>query len=101
DYSGFGEIGRDPATGEPTGCLKEGAQSLVRRHIPNASREQQLSALREGMKLAATLGITSIQNASGGPGDLALWDQLQNEATLRVSVAMSIPPSATAEALKR
>ena len=36
DYSGFGEVVRDTA-GEPTGCLKEGAQSLVRRHIPPAS----------------------------------------------------------------
>ncbi len=103
DYSGFGEVVRDQETGEPTGCLKEGAQSLVSRHIPVATKARQVAALREGMKLAATLGITSIQNASGGPNDVALWDYLLKEyaLTLRVSVAMSMPPGVYSDSLKR
>ena len=90
-FEGFGEIVRDPSSGEPTGCLKEGAQRLVSRHIPQPDRARKLAALEKGMKLAASLGITSIQNASGDPDTLSLYDQLLREKklTLRVSMAFS------------
>lgn len=41
------------------------------------------------MKLAASLGITSIQNASGSPEELSLYEELlkRGELTMRVSVA--------------
>ncbi|MGE0128168.1 MAG: amidohydrolase [Blastocatellales bacterium] len=90
-FDGYGEIVRD-ASGEPTGALKEGAQRLVRRLIPEPTREQKLEALRQGMKMAASLGITSIQNASGSPEELSLYDELlkRGELTMRVSVAFSV-----------
>jgi hypothetical protein len=93
-FEGFGEIVKDAATGEPTGCLKEGAQSLVRRRIPQPTRQEKLDALRQGMRLAASLGITSIQNASGDEDELSLYEELRrnNELTLRVSVALSLGP---------
>lgn len=90
-FEGFGEIVRDE-NGEPTGVLKEGAQSLVRRLIPNPSQVKKLEALRQGMQLAASLGITSIQNASGSADDIALYQELlsRGELTLRTSVAFSM-----------
>jgi hypothetical protein len=90
-FDGYGEIVRD-ASGEPTGALKEGAQRLVRRLIPEPTREQKLEALRQGMKMSASLGITSIQNASGSPDELSLYDELlkRGELTMRVSVAFSV-----------
>ena len=90
-FDGYGEIVRD-VYGEPTGALKEGAQGLIRRLIPEATRQQKLDALRQGMKLAARLGITSIQNAGGSPDELSLYDELlkRGELTLRVSVAFSV-----------
>ena len=92
-FPGYGEIVKD-AQGRPTGCLKETAQSVVTRLIPPASRERKLAALTEGMKLAAKLGITSIQNASGTPEELSLYEQLlkENRLTLRVRAAMSVAP---------
>jgi len=100
---GFGEIVRDPQTGEPTGVLKEGAQRLVRRLIPEPSREKKLEALRQGLKLAASLGITSIQNASGSPDEFALYEELlrKGELTARVSMAFSVGPRATQAELDR
>ncbi len=50
-FNGFGEIVRDP-NGDPTGALKEGAQGLVARHVPPATRAQQDNALRRGLQLA-------------------------------------------------
>lgn len=87
-YEGFGEIVRDPKTGEPTGAFKEGAGRLVSRLLPPDSRERKLAALERGMKLAASLGITSIQNASGGRQEIELWQAIPR--TLRVAMALSM-----------
>jgi predicted amidohydrolase YtcJ len=65
---GPGEIVRDPTTGEPTGALKEeGAMQLVRRSIPRPSRDELLTALRNGMAYAHRFGITSIQTPLESP----------------------------------
>ena len=90
-FEGFGEIVR-AENGEPIGVLKEGAQALVRRLVPNPPQAKKLDALRQGMQLAATLGITSIQNASGSADDLALYQELlkRGELTVRASVAFSM-----------
>jgi predicted amidohydrolase YtcJ len=91
-FQGFGEIVRHPGSGEPTGLLKEGAQSLVRRHVPRPTRAQDLLSLEDGMKLAASLGITSLQNASGTPDELALYQELEHSGklTVRTGMVMSI-----------
>jgi predicted amidohydrolase YtcJ len=95
-FEGYGEVVKDPRTGQPTGALKEGAQALVRKQIPAITRDEKLAALREGLKLAARLGISSIQNASGDEEELSLYEELlrRGELTLRVSFALSIPPEA-------
>ncbi len=90
-FTGFGEIVRD-ANGEPTGVLKEEAMSLVSKLIPPKTREENMASLRLGMKVAAQLGITSIQNASGNLNELSLYEELlkNHELSLRVSVAFSV-----------
>ena len=87
-FEGFGEIVHDAKTGEPTGAFKEGAGRLVSRLLPPDTREQKLAALERGMKIAASLGITSIQNASGGRQEIELWQSALR--TMRVAMAMSI-----------
>jgi len=89
---GYGELVLDSKTGEPTGTLKESAQSLVRSAIPSPTRESQLAALREGFHVAASLGITSFQNASGNAAELRLYEELCDQGALsaRVSLAMSV-----------
>lgn len=101
-FDGYGEIVRHPS-GEPTGALKEGAQSLVRKLIPPPTRQNRLDAIRRGIKLAASLGITSIQNANGSPDDISLYQELlaSGELTVRTSVAFSIGPQTKPEDLKR
>ena len=93
-FERYGEIVRD-AYGEPAGVLKEGAQTLVSRLIPEPTHEQKLDALRRGMKLAASLGITSIQNAGGAPEEFSLYQELlkRGELTIRVSMAFSVGES--------
>lgn len=90
-FDGFGSIGRE-ANGEPNGVLLEGAQQLVRRLIPPASTDTKIQALLSGMQYAASLGITSIQNASGSVEEFGLYERLlkENKLTLRSSTAFSI-----------
>ena len=101
-FDGYGEIVRVPS-GEPTGALKEGAQRLVSRLIPEPTRERKLDALRQGMKLAASLGITSIQNANGSPEEFSLYEELlkRGELTMRVSMAFSTGARTTRQEIDR
>lgn len=94
-FEGFGEIVKG-TNGQPAGSLKEGAQSLVRRLIPGVTRQEKLDALRRGMKLAASLGLTSLQNASGDEDEISLYKELlaKKELTVRSSVAISVSPQA-------
>ncbi len=85
-FTGYGEIVRDP-DGEPTGALKKGAMGLVARHVPEMTAAQKAQALRRGLKLAASLGITSMQNASGTAEEVALYAAMPK--TVRMSVAMT------------
>ncbi len=95
-FSGFGAVVRD-ANGEPTGILKEAAQNLVRSKIPPPTREQRLDALRRALGIAASLGLTSIQNAHGSREDVELYHDLleRGQLTTRVSVCMDATPQTT------
>src|SRR5262245_40927195 len=101
-FDGYGEIVRN-ASNEPTGVLKEGAQQLVRRLVPEPTRVRKLNALRFGMMLASRFGITSIQNASSSPDELELYDELlkSGELTVRVSIAFSAGNQTTPQEFAR
>lgn len=89
-FNGFGEIIKD-AQGQPTGAITEAACYLVDKFIPEPTRTEKIEALKTGMKYAATLGITSIQNASGTIEEFELYQYLLKKGliTLRSSTAFS------------
>ena len=101
-FEGFGEVVKD-AQGNPTGALKEDAMDLVGKWVPAPSQEDQLNALRKGMQLASSLGITSIQNASGSEEELRLYQRLlsENELTLRYAAAFSVGENTSSAELDR
>jgi hypothetical protein len=88
-----GELVRNAKTGEPTGALKEGAMGLIESVVPKPSREEKLAALEKGLRHAAGLGVTSVQNCSGGEEEIALYDELERHGrlTLRTSTAFTMP----------
>ncbi len=90
-----GEIVRDSKTGAPTGALKEGAAGPIERLLPKPSRDRKLAALEKGMRLAASLGVTSVVNCSGGADEIDLYDELRRRgaATLRTATAFPMPDS--------
>jgi len=88
-----GEIVRDPGTGEATGALKEDAGGLVANLIPKPSREDQLLALRAGMKWANAHGITRVHSASGDFEILDLFDQMRRRGDLTVRMYVAYSPN--------
>jgi predicted amidohydrolase YtcJ len=83
-----GAIVRD-ARGEPTGILKDAAMGLVYRVIPPPSLESRLRTIRAGLRHAASLGVTSIQDMNPSYADVAAYAALaeRGELTLRISAA--------------
>jgi hypothetical protein len=81
-----GTIVRD-AQGEPTGILKDAAMDPVYAIIPDMSEEEITEALRAAMKYASENGVTSVQDMSGAPPYLEVYQKLlaANELTLRIS----------------
>jgi hypothetical protein len=85
------------AKGEPTGVLKEAAMGLMRQVVPKAGRTERIEALHAGIRQAHRLGVTSVQNASGSPEEIELYDELRsrNELGIRVYHALSAGPGFT------
>jgi predicted amidohydrolase YtcJ len=84
-----GFIVHDPTTGEPTGALKEDADALVTKIIPQPNEAEKLNAFRTGMKWANRLGVTRVHSAGGDYQYLALLDELRQEKQLSVRFYIS------------
>ncbi len=89
-----GEIVRNPATREATGALKDAAQELVDKVVPEPTRAEKLAALRTGMKWANENGLTRVHSAGGDFPELELYDELRRhgEMTVRFYVAYFMDP---------
>ena len=82
------------ADARAAGVLKEAAMLTVKRHIPKRTPEEDLDALAAGMRLAASRGVASVQEAGNGEDQLPLWSSLREagELTLRVRLAFNLIP---------
>ncbi|MGE3778946.1 MAG: amidohydrolase, partial [Pirellulaceae bacterium] len=85
-----GVIVRDPATGEPTGVLKDAAMQLVSSRIPPLSFDEKLQAAQAATEHAARLGVTSVQDMSGGT-DILVYRELHRRQKLRTRVYAMLP----------
>ena len=80
-----GVIVRDPQTGEPTGILKDAAQSFVWKVIPAPNFEAKLAAARAASNHAASLGVTSVQDVSAG-ADVGVYQTLLDRGELKTRI---------------
>lgn len=90
-----GIIVRDPATGNPTGALKESAGDLVSEIVPKPTREDDLAAIHAAMKWANQNGLARVHSAGGDFEHLDLYQQLrdENQLTLRFHFARILDPT--------
>ena len=91
-----GRIERDPATGEPSGTLRESAGDLVEIHLPERTSEELEAGLLRSISMANAVGITTLHDASAGPALLAAYAALDSakKLTARVVAAMETDPRA-------
>jgi predicted amidohydrolase YtcJ len=90
-----GRIERDPASGEPSGTLREDAMGLVAKHLPPYAADDYVAGLRRGLEMANRFGITSLQEASAGEDSLKAYAELdrRGELTARVVASMHVDTS--------
>ena len=99
-----GVIVRDPRTGEATGALKEGAQDLIFRHIPQPSEDETLAAMRQSIAAMHAAGITAIQDAGhdGRPNSRCGARSLAaGDLRLRTRLALQMRPNQTLDEWSR
>ncbi|WP_456424815.1 amidohydrolase [Rhodocaloribacter sp.] len=88
-----GTIVRDPATGEPTGILKDEAMSLVYAAIPNPTAEEMDEALERATAHALSLGVTQVHDVGsfGGWDDLETYRRAHAKGALRLRIYAFVP----------
>ncbi len=99
----FGEIVRDPTTGEPTGALKESAMRLFDGVVPAPSFEADLAAMRRAFDAFHRLGLTSVQDAMVVPPEVPTWRRLlaDGDLSVRARLALTMAPAADLAAWER
>jgi predicted amidohydrolase YtcJ len=90
-----GRIERDPATGEPSGTLREAATDLVAKLLPATTSAERLDGLRRALRIANAAGITALYEANARPEEVAAYAELERrgELTARVRAALRVDPS--------
>ena len=85
-----GEIVRDPATGEPTGILKDAAMDLVYAQVPEPTFAEKLEAAEASMRLAAENGVTSVHEMADA-ASFEVFQDLARRGRLSTRVTIYIP----------
>jgi predicted amidohydrolase YtcJ len=85
----YGRIERD-ASGQPSGTLREDAAGLVSKYLPKRSAKEYTDGLAEGVRLANSLGLTSLVEASASDEDLEAYAALDAQGRLTARVLASL-----------
>lgn len=95
-----GRILRDPRTKDPVGILEGRASDAVEALLPEPTAEDRQRALFAAIAEAQRLGITSVQNFDGAPGDFALLDATKKgdrSVGIRLYAALPVDDARTDE----
>jgi predicted amidohydrolase YtcJ len=85
-----GVVERD-ASGSPTGVLREEAAWRFKERHLSVPDDAYVEAMRVGLKLAASRGVTALHDKDGWLGALRLWRRLERDEVLTLRVWQSIP----------
>ena len=91
-----GVVERAP-DGTPTGVLREEAAWRFKARYMTVPDDEYVTAMRAGMRLANSRGVTAVHDKDGWLGALRLWQQL-GAGTLTLRVWQSIPHEQVASA---
>ena len=77
--------------GEPTGVLREESCWHFRDRYIETTDDEYVEAMRAGVRLAASRGVTAVHDKDGWLGALRFWQRLEDEGSLCLRVWQSIP----------
>jgi predicted amidohydrolase YtcJ len=77
--------------GETTGVLREESCWHFRDRYIETSDDEYVDAMRSGIKLAASRGVTAVHDKDGWLGALRFWQRLGAEGSLSLRVWQSLP----------
>jgi len=80
-----GVIVRD-AQGNPTGVLKDAAEDLLSKVIPEPTHAQRRHAIERALEHAASLGVTSAQDMNPSYADIAVYSELLGEGKMTTRI---------------
>jgi predicted amidohydrolase YtcJ len=85
-----GVVERD-AAGAPTGVLREEAAWRFKELHLSVPDDAYVEAMRAGLKVAASRGVTAVHDKDGWLGALRLWRRLERDEMLTLRVWQSAP----------
>jgi predicted amidohydrolase YtcJ len=85
-----GVVERD-ADGEPTGVLREEACWHFRDRWIHVPDDEYVAAMRDGLRVAASRGVTAVHDKDGWIGALGFWQTLEADEALTLRVWQSLP----------
>ena len=77
--------------GEPTGVLYEEAAWRFKGRFAHVPAEEYVEAMRAGVKVAASRGVTALHDKDGWLGAIGLWQQLEQQGALLQRIWQSTP----------
>jgi predicted amidohydrolase YtcJ len=77
--------------GEPTGVLREESAWQFRDRYLLTPDDEFVDAMREGLRIAASRGVTAVHDKDGWLGAPRLWQRLAEEGALTLRVWQSVP----------
>src|SRR4051812_3744248 len=77
--------------GEPTGVLREESCWHFRDRYIETTDDEYVEAMRAGVRLAASRGVTAVHDKDGWLGALRFWQRLADEGPLGLRVWQSLP----------
>jgi predicted amidohydrolase YtcJ len=90
-HGGVVEMGAD---GEPTGVLREESAWRFRDRWIETTDDEYVEAMRDGVRLATSRGVTAVHDKDGWLGAPRLWRRLAVEGALTLRVWQSLPHEA-------
>jgi hypothetical protein len=79
--------------GEPTGILIDNAESLLVKHLPEISAEQQKKGLLEAQKNCFAAGLTSLTDCGVSKNTILMMDEMQKAGKLKMRINAMLNPS--------